>query len=336
MPLEDAVRAFEELRAIGYFFTMAPSAHELGESYPLRMAIKPPTPEPSSALSCGPFPVKREVYERMRRELPDVETLRVVLGFARLAFEKTGVLEDRYEVSAPEDAMLEFLASMHHWEVEEPHVTQDYVWIAPKLSLKQLVEEVQGCKYGPADYSWWEVRYDIQQDIVPASISDHPENLIYLPAEFHKWHRYLPARLILALPYLYSLLSTRGRLRSVAGLDALLSLIETAVEKTSRGEHREQSASTIDRELLIKELLDTNGVPYPIDKTTTFDFLVATGFIRIKRRKRTVAYSLARSVPDPLKRLRMPANWNMRTEKFLTTGSILFAYLTVDEVVSSR
>jgi hypothetical protein len=171
LPIEDVGKAFEELKSKGLFCTPARSAKEFASNkYPIRLAGSPPTSSNNPAeVSFGPFALERKHYEYLWETVTDPDALSVLLGFVRLAYEKVGVTKENYEVEAEEDVLYEFLSLMPLWDSDNPVVGEHFVWILPTNECKDAVQSITGESYNENDFSWWNVRIDLERVSKPLS-----------------------------------------------------------------------------------------------------------------------------------------------------------------------
>jgi hypothetical protein len=137
-----------------------------------------------------------------------------------------------------------------------------------------------------------------------------------------------------AVTLLYMRATTGGTFRAFSSLAEILDIINQGMERLGPAKDAKSVRSEPDRELLIKELCDFNDLPYPIDAATTFDYLHRLGFVVPEQSGKKVEYSLAQELPSPEEVLSFPPDWEDRVDKFLTTGSVLFSYLSLEEIVA--
>lgn len=337
MPVEDAIKAFDELRSKGVFYTPAKSTAELtAGQWPIRVVGVPPTnPDKPSVVSFGPFALERERFEQLKAALEDPDVFRVALGFVRLEFEKTGLgATGQYQVEAEEDILNQFLASMAYWDIDHPIVGELFVWIVPTEECKHLAERITEKDYAEDDFSWWDVQIDLGEAITPYTAADYPDRYRIIPNELtDSWMRCLPSRIAAVLMFLYGQATRGGTFKSFGGLTEVLEAIEQGFEWADQLESGPGIRTTEpDRELLIKELYDHNNLPYPVDAATTLDYLQRVGFIVSKQNGTDLVYSLTEEPASAEKVLNIPPGWEYKMNKFLATGSVLFAYLSLEEI----
>jgi hypothetical protein len=339
MPVEDAANAFTELKSKGILCTPAMSAAELTErQWPVRVVGVPATdPDRPSVISFGPFALDRERFDMLKEAVEDSDQLRVLLGFVRLEFEKTGLgATDGYVVEAEEDDLDRFLATMAYWDIDQPVIGEDFVWILPTVECRRLVEQITEESYSEDDYSWWDVRVDLGEGIKPRTAVDYPDRYSAVPnALIDSWMRYLPSRTSIVLMSLYQQATQGGTFKALGSFSDTLAAIVRAFEQA----HRFQDSTKLetsypDRELLIKELHLHNELPYPVDAATTLDYLQRIGFIVSNQSGTNIEYSLIEEPVPAHEVIAIPTGWEEKTNKFLATGSILFAYLSLEEIVT--
>jgi len=329
IPYDDIIKSFDKLKSQGYICTFAASLKELADKkQPVRLAGVPPIDSDSpSEVSFGPFVLEREHYERVSSSITDSDALRIYLGFTRLSYEKTGNAAVGYHFEAEEEALCEFLSLMDLWDIEHPVVYEHFVWILPTEECKQLVEEIMGETFVQDDFSWWNARIDLGKGIMPTTIDHYPNGYGLVPdVVIDRWAKYLPGAVFSALFLLYMRATTGGGFRTFSNLSEIVEVIDRSLTI--------ELTSDADRELLIKELCDFNRLPYPVGAHTAFDYLCKIGFIVISQYRTQVEYSLATDIPLPEDVLHTPKGWEDRVDKYLSTGSVLFSYLTLEEIVT--
>jgi hypothetical protein len=337
LPPDEVIEAFDELKSKGLICTLAESPKDLNDrKYPVRLAGIPPIDSDTpSLISFGPFAMKREHYERVCSAITDPDALKTFLGFARLIYEKTGAAVEGYHFEADEETLSAFLSLIDLWDVEHPLVCDSFVWILPTDDCRQYVEKIVGEAFEPDDFSWWNARLDLGSEIIPTTLNDYPESYGLVPLDLlaGHWAKYLPSAITATLLALYSSATTGGEFRAFNTLTEILEIITQSLGADEATEGPDES-STADRNLLIKELCDFNSLPYPVDAHTAFDYLCGSGFILVDHEGTRVEYSLAKEPPLPEDVLTIPDGWEERVSWYLSTGSILFSYLTIEEIVA--
>lgn len=336
MPIEDFEASFESLKRMGVIFTFAKNPRDFGrKKFPIRLIGKPPvSPDDPAAVSFGPFAVKREIYDQARESNANPDIFKAYLGLLRLIFEKTGGTVEGYRFEAKEEKVDEFISTIDFWDVENPVICELFVWIIPNEKCKQFVEELTGKKYGKDDYSWWNTKLDLGEDFIPSTMNDYPDQYGLIPSDLiDKWARYLPTIAWQTTMFLYQKVTRNNNMDfAFQNLDHLLSEIKDGIEKSGLKTEKIEG-SLVDRELLAKELCDLNSLTYPINETTMLEFLQQIGFIFVSQSKGRVTYKLVENLPSPKKILRIPKNWESKMNKFVSSGTILFAYLSTEEIV---
>lgn len=339
IPEEDVSEAFGELKSKGIIFTPANSAGELSDDkLPIRLVGVPPAGgDGPSVVSCGPFPVETELYSQIKKEIPDEDTRSVLLGFARLAYEEQGGGFQGYSVQTEDDQALdEFLSWMKFWDVQDPIVKGGYTWFLPTYKCKRVVQEITEKDFEEDDYSWWNVKIEFDDSLIPKTPEDDPERYASIPDEIMKsWGRYLPKKAYISLIMLYSRGTTLKGFVSFESINTVLDAIESGIESVQEEVESASESSTADRELLIKELYDYNDFPYPTNEESIFDLFMDLGFIYTDREEGKHCYYLNKNVNKASDVIDIPPGWEDKMDKFTKTGSILFSYLEVDEVAGS-
>jgi hypothetical protein len=341
VPVEEAVKYFENFKTRGIIYTAAKSADEFFSNpnkFPLRAVyFAPVDPNNRSLVSFGPFPIEKDKYFNMRNTFNEefdvpVEAFAVYLGFLRLSYEKTGTIKPKYSVGVRnEDVLDSFLSLMEFWDIYNPIITDEYAWILPTSDAKKFVEGIANETFEQDDYSWWDFKIDLKDDLYPETSEDYPEDYTLIPTELQEaWSSYLPTGVFFVLLELYHIALKGGTRRNFKSLSEVLVIIEKSFQKLSS-----KPSYEIDRELLLKELCDYNQIPYPVDAATTFDYLRATGLLITKKSKKKVKYILPINLPDPHDVFQFPPQWEKRIDNYLNTGSVLFSYLTLEEIVSA-
>lgn len=307
-----------------------------GRRYPVRMfGFAPSGLKKASEVSFGPFPVDRQVYERCKQNLPSDGAFRAFLGFVRLSYEKTGGLMRDYRFAADDEGLTTFIGLMRMWDVHHPAIYGDIFWILPNDEAKRTVEDMSGKKFRVRDSRWWNIRLDLGKAFKATTADDYPDEFSLIPTELTgPWARYLPMQTYLVICRLYLKMTRGGKLKPFSALETVLQSIEEAID--IEGSKPELTGSSFDRELLIKELCEYNGLTYPVDPVTTLEFLQQTAFVQVAQAERQVQYSLAPKVLSPRKLLKIPRKWETRMDTFLKNNSALFSYLTIDEIIGGE
>jgi len=114
----------------------------------------------------------------------------------------------------------------------------------------------------------------------------------------------------------------------------MLAIIKDGVEKFLTSSNDEiKFSSDIDKELLLKELYDYNSITYPIDAPTILDCLQQLGLVAIVQEKSKIVYRVPNLTPKPKRVFRFPKDWHKRMDEYVEKGTILFSYLSLDEIV---
>jgi hypothetical protein len=339
MPINDVLEAFQSLKSSGFMYTPAKTAKEFAtRKYPFRVAGMPPEGlRGQSEVSFGPFAIEREFFERVRENLQEPDVFQVYLAYIRLAYEKMGgLVGGAYQFqTSEEDSLDSFLSMIELWDTDKPVICERFVWITPNEKCKRAVEKMLGKKFAKNDYSWWNIRFDLGTDITLTTPSDYPEEYSLLPSELTgPWAKYLPAQTQYVIMFLYLEMTKGGKLKSFSSLNDVLQKIQELLDEKERPK-KGFPASFFDRELLIKELYDYNSLTYPVDATSTLEFLQQTGFIKVIQSKGSVDYVLTAEIENPKKILKVPKGWDARMSKFLTSGSVLFSYLSTEEIIKN-
>lgn len=340
IPIDGVVQAADELASAGYAFLPAPAqVQRTSGTITFRILGRPPTdPHRSGLLSLGAFPVKPDYYNRLTADLSEglsEGALRLVLGIAKLAFESTGgVIEDGFTFQADDESLGALLSLMDNWDINNPVVVGDYYWIAPAPECKLIAEKLTGKSFSEHDYSWWDIIVDLGGSLTTESVEESDDWLKRSKELSQTWARYLPAQAHIALVIMYLKATLNDEPWAFTSLEQVIAFVEdTFHAASSRAEQPLSEAMGPDRELLIKELFDYNNYPYPVDAISMFDFLNRVGFIYIDQSGGTTSYALAEEVPRAAPCFLFPPQWEERLQKYLTTGSVLFSYLSLDEIV---
>jgi hypothetical protein len=293
--VDDTEKAFQALKRKGYFFTYAKTAAELAaRKYPIRAIGAPPNnPDKPSLVSFGPFAVERKGYEKLRDTLgqADPDAFKVLLGYYRLMYEKTGTQKLDYKFSTkselPESEYV-FLSTIEAWDLDNPVIYDDFVWFVPTNKVKEMVEESNDVKFRKNDFSWWNYRLDLGEEIELTTFSDYPELYHLVPNEFTDlWAIYLPKLAFGAMWSLYYEMLCGGKSKTIDSLQEMLKIIEEGlVNFFSNEEDNDKQDSSIDREFLLKELYDYNSITYPIDAPTILNCLQQIGLITVIQKNR--------------------------------------------------
>jgi hypothetical protein len=257
-----------------------------------------------------------------------------LFAFKKLEYEKMGALwgkdKSSYSLESDEDSLYNYLMLSELWDFNNPIVFDEFVWIVPTEECKSLAERITSEKYDKDDYTWWDVKLDLGEKLVPTTTEDYPEEFSLYPSDImEQWSRYLHINAAHALVILYSKASIGGNISPFSCVEEILNILEEVFQSKDVIE-----GTAIDREILIKELCEYNKLPYPIDPHSYFDYFLKLGFIQVKQDKLKTEYCLASDMPEPSKILSFPDAWEEKINKYVTTGSILFSYLSIDEIVS--
>jgi hypothetical protein len=307
LPIDESSKAFDELKTKGIVYTPAKNLEDFTSlKYPFRIAGMPPRGllKPSE-VSFGPFPVEEKVYQEAKKNLTESDSLQVFLGFIRLAYEKTGAMVSGYRFASSDDPLIHFLGLMEMWDIHNPVICEQFLWITPNIRAKQAVEKMLEKKFPKNDFSWWDVRFDLGDDFNPTTVSDYPEEFSISPVNLTgPWGRYLPTSAWAVLLFLYPEMTKGGIFREFENLRDVFNKIERGIEHIKKPNYDLQ-ASVHDKELLVKELCDYNFLTYPVDSTTLLEFLQQIGFIKVNQSQGQIKYLLAKEVISPKSLLKM-------------------------------
>ena len=224
MPLKETSEAYDRLVTLGVIFSPSRSAEEFfSRKHPARFAPVGPTANSSSTLSFGPFAIRRADYEKLWKDLPDKmrdvgagdadASAAILLSFKRCQYEKLGAVasdEDAYEKRklgffANDDAFYPLVSVTSMWNLETPVVREKWVWFLPGERCRKLAEKITGEKFGPEDYSWWDVEIDFGDGFEARTPKDFANEFSFSPEYIlGPWSRYLPLAVIDSLYVIYS------------------------------------------------------------------------------------------------------------------------------------
>lgn len=189
-------------------------------------------------------------------------------------------------------------------------------------------------KFKKDDFSWWNVLIDFEETLQSPTPENISEKFSFSPSDLiGPWSCYLPATVTWVVMNLY-VKATKGlSFKPFSKLTNLLNLIRYSLEQATT-KLEEKYATESEHEVLVKELFDFSGLPYPVNPETMFDVLSRLGFVITSRDGIKVEYLVAQDLPEPEKVLQFPDGWFQRLEEFVRTGSILFSYLELDEILA--
>lgn len=316
-------------------FTPAKTVQEfITGAYPVRLAPIGPTSEERSVLTTGPFAISREFYEeyfvRAKAILPP-DALGVWMTIKRVEYEKCGAITNHaFTIRSDEDSFIEVARLSGIYDLYRPHVFSDFVWFDVTDEYKSKGESVLDPEQATREFWWWWVRVDFDEGFVPPIPSDQPEELSLIPEWFFTIQKkYLPEVVITLLPKLFCHLTLGLKLENlVLSADELANIINSVFEQQA---YPSDDTEAIDRALLVKELCDFNGHTYPIDTETTISYLESMGIISAT--KNSIGYELATEFTIPTE-FTITDEWEEKFYTFVETGSVLFAYMSLEEIVT--
>jgi hypothetical protein len=336
---EQVITAFDSLIASGIIFTPAKNGKDFFATRPpIRTAIQGPAMgKPKSVVSLGPFAISRKFYENVFLSLSkimDEDAIHVLLNFKRLEYEKLGVVQNdeasssAYHIAAPEETMIDFLRLSSLWDVMNPRVYEKFVWILPNDDCRKYAEEVTGEVFAPNDYRWWDTYINFGDDFEPMNADDVPERFSQIPnALMEGWAKYLPTWIYNALLVVYSKAFQLDNPNGSISLEKL----EQIFEENLNTWETQPNPFEADRGLLIKEICDFNNLHYPYNVEVAIAFISNLGFVV---RTDALEATMVLDIKLPENVLSLPDEWRERYDIFIRTGSILFAYLTTEEIMA--
>ena len=330
-------QAFSELKERGYLFTPAKTVAEfISNEYPVRLAIFGPTSDQRNSLSIGPFAISRKFYEHDFLKLKShmsSDALGVLMTFKRIEYEKFGAFVDHPTITIQtndEETFIEVAQMSGVYDLSKPFVYKEFVWFDVKNEFKLEGRSEFDQKKIERKFWWWWALIDFDEGFIPPLPEDKPENYSLLPNWFFEIpKRYLPEIIIHLIPRLFSYLTLGLKIEDLLiSVDELTEIINEAFD-----EYKNQSVQTeaIDRELLIKELCDYNNYIYPVDVHTTLSYLESIAIISTTRMP--TIYKLADEFEIPSS-FSVTDEWEEKFNKFVETGSVLFGYLSLEEITT--
>lgn len=264
------------------------------------------------------------------------------MAFKRLQYEKLSAVwtpdevKENYSISADDEGFIQLCSLMKFWDLDHPDIRELFVWFKPNKKCKRFAERITGEKFAQDDYRWWNVIIDFEDKLSAPTSENYAERFSFSPeAMTGEWAQFIPTNLTWAITLLYFEAAKGLKYRAFDNLSDILALIREGMEQEEVGGPIKKHDFALDREVLVKELFDFNKLPYPTNPETAFDFLCRVGFIIQNRNGLKVEYALAQVAPDPAKVLSFPQDWEKRVEEFVRTGSIVFSYLSLDEILAS-
>jgi len=339
IPKDDLDEIFESLRMDGYFFTPARSARELEEKKaPIRLAYAPVTGcEKKSQLSFGPFGLSRERYDALMAFGLSEGALHLLLAICKVMYEKTGHFPEDYSFQATDDDLSGLGAFIEFWDLENPFVGNKFVWFAPKESTRDFVGNQFGMTFDSSDYSWWNFCTDFGDTLIPKTLEDFPESYFLFPKYLlNDWAKYMPMPFHALVIDLYASKTRGGEVLHFSNTTELLAEIQDSMDTDQYQRNFSTQPSSIDREFLIKELFEFNSLIYPMSGNEYMDLCLRFGVISVREEDDNLHIHLAEDLDSPTTFLKIPSGWDERYEKFIITGSILFSYLSLDEIVGRQ
>ena len=335
MPAEFMDKGFVELKNKGFLFTYANSAKEFFEKkYAIRLVGQAPASHldlKPNQITIGPFPLKRKHYSFVKdvilqdtKEFSDNPSdqrgvLCSYLAFQKIQYEKLGVTGNEYSIRAELDDIVPLVNLLDFFEIENPVIGDNFVWFYPKNECRELICGTEKKRKKLENYSWWNTVVTLEKNIKPDTIEDSPERFSLFPLGiFKKWARYLPSHIEILLFDLFITATKGGKFKIYESISEFLEVIDTCLTRVLEREFR--SSYQPDRELLIKELYEYNSIVYPIDASSTFDFLQRINIITTRKVKGNLVYLLSKRQPNPNKILKFPPGWHDRAKLFANTG----------------
>ncbi len=332
------IQTFSLLKEQGLIFTPALNASEfVSNDYPVRLAVIGPTADDKHELSTGPFAISRHFYETyflgVQAKLKDAEVLSVLSTFMRVEYEKFGVRSSRskgnFSIVAEDDSFYSVAQMSGIYDLSQPYVYTDYVWFDVTEEFRENGQaEMSEEETIAGEYWWWNTKIAFDEGFDPSV--PKPEDYILIPDWFYELpKRYLPEITQHLLLRLFSHLTLGLRSDNlIISRRELAEIIELLLEEYAEHDH---GTENIDRELLVKELCDYNGHVYPVDIDTYISYLQSTSFILPTENESVYKVAedwTASSV------FSIPPKWEEKYIKFVETGSVLFGYLSIDEIVA--
>ena len=326
---------FSELKKRGLLFTPAKTAGDFIEKeYPARIAFIGPTAHDRNVLSTGPFAISKKFYLNaflnLKSQLSEGELV-VFMALKWVEYEKQGAaLEKPYTIESKDDEIISVAQMFGVYDLTSPHVYKDFVWFDVKQEFKTKGFSATFQEEPTKEFWWWKGLCDFEEGFMPTIPADNPESLSLVP----NWFQELPKRYFPRIVH-YVLLELFLCLTVGLKVDGLkikkFKLLEIMREIISKYDFPENHAEEVDGELLVKELCDYNGYIYPVDEQATFNYLKSLGVIKNKHGSSAVIFVGEFKFSA---NFLVPEDWEERYNKYVETGSILFSYLSVDEIVN--
>lgn len=326
---------FSELKRRGFLFTPAKTVKEfITDEYPTRLAMIGPTSEQPNVLSTGPFAVSRAFYDQYflkMKSLLSADALGVLLMFKRVEYEKFGAFRDQsITIESDEDSFIDVACTSGIYDLSQPHVYSDFVWFDVTDEYKTKGQPDLETEKSVSEFWWWRVLIEFDEGFIPPIPSDQPEDYSLIPDWYFEFpKRYMPEVIVQLLLKLFSHVTLGLDIENlVLDEDELIEIIDSIFDQYA---YSSESAEAIDRELLVKELCDYNGYTYPIDAKTTISYLRSTGFISTTENQTTYELTMTFEIPAEFT---VTDEWEEKFCKFVETGSVLFAYMSFEEIVT--
>lgn len=341
-PKKDAEKVFLELRRTGLMFT----PHERFEQfcnnpYDAWLVYSLHTKHlKKNEIVLGPFPLLTDEYAHFKNFLASVKAkernhyLLILLSFRKLEYDKTGFTGKDFAIRM--DNKYTTLTSLANilslYELDNPYIGKYYTWFYPGKKMKKKIEKIEKAIIPDNDFSWWKSKVDLKVKIDSPTLFDKKRNYFLVPI-LDEWYKYLPDNVPLIIYHLCYKLCQGGFFKELDAVSDIISLIREGRHKFKERGVRKHRYSKVDRELLIKELLEYNNLQYPTSDDEILDFLVKLEFITVVKKKGKVKYRMNKNIPSAKNKIKEPPRWRNKTRRFIEKGTIIFDYIELEELL---
>lgn len=334
IPFDEIDDAYDELIKLGIIVTTTDAFQDLSIApHHTRMLSKSVTDMlPNDVLSCGPFPVNNLVIERAEREFPEERDTRAFLySMARLCFEKTGSSDlGGYKFSADDESMASLFLDTKTYDIDSPRKFENHSWFFPTgETLNNYNRDVEEENRLSSVSELWSTLVSYGEKLESSKAEDRPENLSYYPSYLlEEWSKFIPSVLLETIHNLYIESSKGLEWKVFQSKEEIFSIIEKAIELYDESNLEHESDYSIDRSVLIKEIFEYNGFFYSNELEIIYNQLIELKFID-ENEDGNISV-----VHDEIHcNFKFPKGWKRRYEKYIVTGSVLFGYLKLSEIV---
>lgn len=335
VPIDEIENTFDELVKKGIIVSTTGAYIDMNKKpHDVRLLTRPVTESlPEHVLSLGPFAVSNSTIEMMKSKFIDDREMKAFMySIARLCYEKTGSTElGGYSFSADDENMGGLFLDTSTYDLDNPIKFIRHSWFFPTKDTMESYNErlVDDSEKINSVSDLWSTLVSYGEGLESSKAEDRPDDLSYYPEKLIEyWQKFIPGVLLFSIQGIYIEASKGLKWKAFQSEDQVIKIIKDQVLHFEKSNDNKLLDYSIDRNLLVKEIFEYNGYSYTYEPEEIYKQLISLNFLLSKGNDEFEV-----NHEEVICDFKYPKGWKRKYDKYIETGSILFGYLKLSEIV---